>query len=714
MYEDDFKDYSALGSAIPNPSIIDAEGYFNLFGWTPGAEEVENIVTYSRDNYDNLAIMSAGGILDTVGDLRYINMTDDEVAIYNYLLAKSGKEKAGEFLSYLDETLNARAGKQIADSITSIDIPVVEELATGLYGFGAGVDQWTSGVKQVFSKEQLPTSVTQYANAEIMNSLDGFGKYAYTATNVLGNMAPSILLSSLTAGLGAPVVAAQGLGATAVGLSAAGNAYGSALRDGYSVGQARAYSTLVGVAEGGLQALLGGIGSLGGVTDDLIKAKINMIDNSLLRVSAKLGADVFSEVAEEELQNFLEPAFRSIIFGEAYDAPTIDEIIETAIVTAGTTLVLGGGDTVSSDLSEHRQLTASGQKIMDTNNGLGALVNSAKEVMPVSSKQTQKTLTKQIDQVGQKPTARNIGQLNATVQTATNQAMQTEVAKQLASKGISPKKADGIAEAIVARINGQELNRTQRNILSSALGSSAVRDTISNLLQTKSNVVDSTQNRVYDESNISNGSTNAEQATAWNLPDQSVDVLDQNDTTETVPPAIQHSQNTSSESSFERSTDVTGEIITDGSHLENGKLKPNVTYKTGEHDYFYTTNDDGLIVNARTDDLQLKTHEGRYKHNPNTYGKELGDHAGHLFGDRFGGSPELDNLVSQAENVNRSEYRQIEEQWAKALKNGQKVSVNIDIHYDQGSARPSSFDVTYTIDGVQHKRKISNQSGGSK
>ena len=80
-----------------------------------------------------------------------------------------------------------------------------------------------------------------------------------------------------------------------------------------------------------------------------------------------------------------------------------------------------------------------------------------------------------------------------------------------------------------------------------------------------------------------------------------------------------------------------------------------------------------------------------------------------MIGDRFGGSPELDNLVSQAENVNKREYRKIEERWAKALKNGQKVTVNIDIHYDGGGVRPSSFDVTYTIDGVQHKQKIRNQ-----
>lgn len=50
-------------------------------------------------------------------------------------------------------------------------------------------------------------------------------------------------------------------------------------------------------------------------------------------------------------------------------------------------------------------------------------------------------------------------------------------------------------------------------------------------------------------------------------------------------------------------------IITDGSHLENGKLKPNVTYKAGEYNYIYKTNVDGLIVSASADDLQFKTHE---------------------------------------------------------------------------------------------------------
>jgi len=154
--------------------------------------------------------------------------------------------------------------------------------------------------------------------------------------------------------------------------------------------------------------------------------------------------------------------------------------------------------------------------------------------------------------------------------------------------------------------------------------------------------------------------------------------------------------------------DSSTEIITDGSHFENGKLKPNVAYQTGEYNYLYQTNEDGLIVYAGTENLQVKRHTGRLRHNPFTFGKRAGDHAGHLIGDQFGGSPELDNLVSQAKQVNKSEYYKIEAQWARALKQNQKVSVDIKINYDPGSSRPTSFDVKYKINDEIYERSINN------
>ena len=143
---------------------------------------------------------------------------------------------------------------------------------------------------------------------------------------------------------------------------------------------------------------------------------------------------------------------------------------------------------------------------------------------------------------------------------------------------------------------------------------------------------------------------------------------------------------------------------------EDGTLKPNQEYTAGENGYTYKTDSNGNISSAHADELKFKTHDGRLNHKSNTAGKLPGDDAGHLFADQFGGSPELDNLVSQSSDLNRavkgtSNYNSMERQWSKALRNGQKVTdVDIKLSYKNGSSRPSSFKVTYKIDGEMFRR----------
>ena len=158
------------------------------------------------------------------------------------------------------------------------------------------------------------------------------------------------------------------------------------------------------------------------------------------------------------------------------------------------------------------------------------------------------------------------------------------------------------------------------------------------------------------------------------------------------------------------------EILRDGSHMDGKVPKPNVIYEAGEHRYLYRTDEVGRIDRAYAEDLQLKLHKLRLRHNSKTLDKEIGDHAGHIFGDLFGGSPELDNVISQAKDVNLKEYRRIERKWEAALKSKppKKIEVDIKINYEGSSMRPTSFEVNYKIDGEQFSEKLLNINGGIK
>ena len=159
-------------------------------------------------------------------------------------------------------------------------------------------------------------------------------------------------------------------------------------------------------------------------------------------------------------------------------------------------------------------------------------------------------------------------------------------------------------------------------------------------------------------------------------------------------------------------TENASEILTDGSHMDGKVPKPNVIYEAGEHRYLYRTDEVGRIDRAYAEDLQLKLHKRRLRHNSKTLDKEIGDHAGHIFGDLFGGSPELDNVLSQAKDVNLKEYRRIERKWEAALKSEppKKIEVDVKINYEGSSMRPTSFEVNYKIDGIEFFEEIPNMN----
>ena len=164
-------------------------------------------------------------------------------------------------------------------------------------------------------------------------------------------------------------------------------------------------------------------------------------------------------------------------------------------------------------------------------------------------------------------------------------------------------------------------------------------------------------------------------------------------------------------------------LVNDGEQFdEDGVLKPNIRYRTDDsegREYIYETDDKGRIVKVTAKNLELTKRDKRLPYDSKTPDKRDTDDAGHLIADRFGGSPKLDNIISQDRdlNQNRGDYADnwynMEEEWAEAIADGKTVEVEIVVTYDGDSERPSSFEVNYTIDGDVQVKSFDNNPKGA-
>lgn len=139
-------------------------------------------------------------------------------------------------------------------------------------------------------------------------------------------------------------------------------------------------------------------------------------------------------------------------------------------------------------------------------------------------------------------------------------------------------------------------------------------------------------------------------------------------------------------------------------------LTPNNEYEI--NGYKYKTDEQGRIVSAEGT-LHLKDRDGRLtiKDSIEDIGKgdqKEGDDRGHLIGDQFDGSNGLENMVPQDANINRNDFRNFENELAKAVKDGKEVTVKVEPIYDGDSRRPDAIVVTYSIDGEESVRVFPN------
>lgn len=299
-------------------------------------------------------------------DAIFALMTEKEFNDVAYYLAKDqedGGSRTVEYVEALEETLNARRGEEIAESVDGT-------WRQGAFALTAGLDQFVTGwTNNTSKKDYIPVNQIQYASGEIREDIyedkGWLGRTGYDLLNTTSNMLPSILMSTasnfIAPGSGAAV------GAVTMGTSARGNAYQEMLNLGYDKSQANTYANLVGISEAGLQYAIGGISKLGGIGGKLSKA-VQGIDNGLARFAIQYGGSMLSEGFEEAAQEVLNPLFMNIAAG--YDTGAeIDwgEVVYSGLLGALSGGLMEGPSLAINSVAEHYQNKNIGQNIRDNN-----------------------------------------------------------------------------------------------------------------------------------------------------------------------------------------------------------------------------------------------------------------------------------------------------------------------------------------------------------
>lgn len=143
-------------------------------------------------------------------------------------------------------------------------------------------------------------------------------------------------------------------------------------------------------------------------------------------------------------------------------------------------------------------------------------------------------------------------------------------------------------------------------------------------------------------------------------------------------------------------------------------LKPNVKY-TSPEGYTYRTDDLRRIVNCKGNLKRGIAQRNEYAQR--IVGREdrlPDDEGGHLIASIFKGSGNIDNLVPMNANLNKGEWKRLENAWQNALDEipPHQVEVEIIPIYKGNSLRPSRFIIEYKIDGKEYSKILENAPGG--
>lgn len=148
-------------------------------------------------------------------------------------------------------------------------------------------------------------------------------------------------------------------------------------------------------------------------------------------------------------------------------------------------------------------------------------------------------------------------------------------------------------------------------------------------------------------------------------------------------------------------------------YKKNGIILPNIEYTVNGN--VYLTDENGNKISC--DSRPKYTEEGlrNMKEQKESGGEERleDDEGGHIIARILGGAEGEENLVPMRRTINRGDYKRMENEIAKALREDKEANIHVDINYDENSSRPSKIDAKYTIDGRMTSCEFDNVEGST-
>ena len=464
-----------------------------------------------------------GNIIGEGIDGSWDQLTENEIAIYYYLLNSSGQETADKYLSDMKTELNRRSttayNKNLAASYD--DASLLEKIALNAASVPAQLFSGIAGTAENMSLTLRGEDINPYSAAhsgshfrntvlsKTAEEFDSTGLKIPVLDFTLGDAyqaGMSILDSYAAIGIGGQ------LGVVLLASSAANSEATRLYEQGASKEQIALGSAAAGAAEMVFESL--SIEKLINMKD--AKTIGQAVKNALIQGGIEASEEGFTEIA-----NIIT---NSLIMGNQSDwAKLVDEnggntwqaflskVRDVANAALGG-FISGAGSAGGPSLAyatanyaqQQDQYADTGKTIREADGGVDALIKLANEVAGVSDAKMQKSLIKQSGNVtSEKATGNNlvgkavaaiknrsndvkVGRLYNTVESANNQANasanQADIAKSLQRKGFNTETATDIAEALVASYNGNELTEAQTKLLEYAKDNKVVQEAISNIV----------------------------------------------------------------------------------------------------------------------------------------------------------------------------------------------------------------------------------------